>query len=82
MTTAAASGSEWLQPPPLAYKKWALHEQDYITDHVACGWYFNLDVKFCSFRWIGKYSNVFPPLQSLAKCLFRSSLVQSLRETF
>ena len=36
---AAASGSESVQPPPLAYKKWALQEQDHITDHVSCGEY-------------------------------------------
>jgi hypothetical protein len=26
-----------MQAPPLAYKKWALQEQESISDHVACG---------------------------------------------
>lgn len=34
---AAASGSEAMLAPPLAYKKWALQDQDVVTDHVACG---------------------------------------------
>ena len=35
--SAAASGSELMQPPPLAYKKWGIHDQDGIVDHVSCG---------------------------------------------
>ncbi|XP_076441806.1 rab3 GTPase-activating protein non-catalytic subunit-like [Babylonia areolata] len=35
---ATASGGEgYVQPPPLAYKKWALSDQDRITDLVSCG---------------------------------------------
>ncbi|XP_059162199.1 rab3 GTPase-activating protein non-catalytic subunit-like [Physella acuta] len=35
---ATASGTEnLLQPPPLAYKKWSLSEQEKICDYVACG---------------------------------------------
>jgi len=34
---AAASGSELVQPPPLAYKKWALLDQDSVADHISCG---------------------------------------------
>ncbi|XP_055995292.1 rab3 GTPase-activating protein non-catalytic subunit-like isoform X2 [Ostrea edulis] len=35
---ATASGSESvLQPPPLAYKKWALQEQEKILDLCSCG---------------------------------------------
>ncbi|GFO27488.1 Rab3 GTPase-activating protein non-catalytic subunit [Plakobranchus ocellatus] len=35
---ATASGNEnMLQPPPLAYKKWSLGEQDKVSDYVACG---------------------------------------------
>ncbi|RUS87661.1 hypothetical protein EGW08_004584 [Elysia chlorotica] len=35
---ATASGTEnMLQPPPLAYKKWSLGEQDKVSDYVACG---------------------------------------------
>ena len=36
--TATASGTEnMLQPPPLAYKKWSLGEQEKVSDYVACG---------------------------------------------
>ncbi|KAI0237109.1 Rab3 GTPase-activating protein non-catalytic subunit [Lamellibrachia satsuma] len=34
---AAASGSELMQPPPLAYKKWAFVDQERVIDHTACG---------------------------------------------
>ncbi|CAL1542170.1 unnamed protein product [Lymnaea stagnalis] len=35
---ATASGTEnLLQPPPLAYKKWSLGEQEKVCDYVACG---------------------------------------------
>lgn len=34
---AAASGSELMQPPPLAYKKWAFVDQDRVIDHTPCG---------------------------------------------
>jgi len=34
---AAASGSELLQPPPLAYKKWGLVDQEQIMDYTPCG---------------------------------------------
>lgn len=35
---AAASGSEsTLQPPPLAYKKWAIQEQEKVLDLCSCG---------------------------------------------
>ncbi|XP_075060377.1 rab3 GTPase-activating protein non-catalytic subunit [Mixophyes fleayi] len=34
---ATASGSENVQPPPLAYKKWGLQDTDTIVDHVSVG---------------------------------------------
>ncbi|XP_012937688.1 rab3 GTPase-activating protein non-catalytic subunit [Aplysia californica] len=35
---ATASGTEnLLQPPPLAYKKWSLGDQERVGDYVACG---------------------------------------------
>ncbi|XP_063775203.1 rab3 GTPase-activating protein non-catalytic subunit isoform X2 [Pseudophryne corroboree] len=34
---AAASGSENVQPPPLAYKKWGLQDTDTIVDHTSVG---------------------------------------------
>ncbi|XP_057715816.1 rab3 GTPase-activating protein non-catalytic subunit isoform X3 [Corythoichthys intestinalis] len=34
---AAAAGSEMIQPPPLAYKKWALQDMDNIVDHCSVG---------------------------------------------
>uniref|UniRef100_A0A8C5HU32 Rab3 GTPase-activating protein non-catalytic subunit n=1 Tax=Gouania willdenowi TaxID=441366 RepID=A0A8C5HU32_GOUWI len=34
---AAAAGSDVIQPPPLAYKKWALQEMDSIVDHSSVG---------------------------------------------
>uniref|UniRef100_A0A8C9ZJL8 RAB3 GTPase activating protein subunit 2 (non-catalytic) n=1 Tax=Sander lucioperca TaxID=283035 RepID=A0A8C9ZJL8_SANLU len=34
---AAAAGSDVIQPPPLAYKKWGLHDMDTIVDHCSVG---------------------------------------------
>ncbi|XP_005409325.1 PREDICTED: rab3 GTPase-activating protein non-catalytic subunit isoform X2 [Chinchilla lanigera] len=34
---AAASGTESIQPPPLAYKKWGLQDVDSIVDHASIG---------------------------------------------
>ncbi|KAL0969299.1 hypothetical protein UPYG_G00225230 [Umbra pygmaea] len=34
---AAAAGSEVVQPPPLAYKKWGLQDVDSIVDHCSVG---------------------------------------------
>ncbi|CAH1792515.1 unnamed protein product [Owenia fusiformis] len=34
---ATASGSDVIQPPPLAYKKWGLQGQEFIKDHISCG---------------------------------------------
>lgn len=35
---ATASGTEnLLQPPPLAYKKWSLGDQEKVSDYVSCG---------------------------------------------
>ncbi|XP_051578271.1 rab3 GTPase-activating protein non-catalytic subunit-like isoform X2 [Myxocyprinus asiaticus] len=34
---AAAAGSDVIQPPPLAYKKWGLQDMDTITDHCSLG---------------------------------------------
>uniref|UniRef100_A0AAZ3NRJ9 Rab3 GTPase-activating protein non-catalytic subunit n=1 Tax=Oncorhynchus tshawytscha TaxID=74940 RepID=A0AAZ3NRJ9_ONCTS len=34
---AAAAGSEVVQPPPLAYKKWGLQDMDAIVDHSSVG---------------------------------------------
>ncbi|XP_077477738.1 rab3 GTPase-activating protein non-catalytic subunit isoform X2 [Stigmatopora argus] len=34
---ATAAGSEVIQPPPLAYKKWALQDMDIIVDHCSVG---------------------------------------------
>lgn len=41
---AAAAGSDVIQPPPLAYKKWGLQEMDMIADHSSVGRFF-----FCLF---------------------------------
>ena len=35
--SAAASGNENVQPPPLAYKKWGLQDVDTIVDHASVG---------------------------------------------
>ncbi|KAL3048931.1 hypothetical protein OYC64_008417 [Pagothenia borchgrevinki] len=34
---AAAAGSDVIQPPPLAYKKWGLQDMDTIVDHCSVG---------------------------------------------
>lgn len=34
---AAAAGSDVIQPPPLAYKKWGLQDMDNIVDHCSVG---------------------------------------------
>ncbi|XP_077439917.1 rab3 GTPase-activating protein non-catalytic subunit [Vanacampus margaritifer] len=34
---ATAAGSDVIQPPPLAYKKWALQDMDTIVDHCSVG---------------------------------------------
>ncbi|XP_033966668.1 rab3 GTPase-activating protein non-catalytic subunit isoform X2 [Pseudochaenichthys georgianus] len=34
---AAAAGSDVIQPPPLAYKKWGLQDMDVIVDHCSVG---------------------------------------------
>ncbi|XP_058470844.1 rab3 GTPase-activating protein non-catalytic subunit isoform X2 [Solea solea] len=34
---AAAAGSDTIQPPPLAYKKWGLQDMDTIVDHSTVG---------------------------------------------
>ncbi|XP_036450138.1 rab3 GTPase-activating protein non-catalytic subunit isoform X2 [Colossoma macropomum] len=34
---AAAAGSDAVQPPPLAYKKWGLQDMDIIVDHSSVG---------------------------------------------
>nr|XP_046268193.1 rab3 GTPase-activating protein non-catalytic subunit isoform X2 [Scatophagus argus] len=34
---AAAAGSDVIQPPPLAYKKWGLQDMDIIVDHSSVG---------------------------------------------
>ncbi|KAF4084482.1 hypothetical protein AMELA_G00129110 [Ameiurus melas] len=34
---AAAAGSDVVQPPPLAYKKWGLQDMDTIVDHTSVG---------------------------------------------
>lgn len=34
---AAAAGSDAIQPPPLAYKKWGLQDMDAIVDHISVG---------------------------------------------
>lgn len=38
--SAAASGNENVQPPPLAYKKWGLQDVDTIVDHASVGKHF------------------------------------------
>lgn len=40
--SAAASGNENVQPPPLAYKKWGLQDVDTIVDHASIGKHFCL----------------------------------------
>lgn len=42
---AAASGSDNILPPPLAYKKWGLQQQDAIVDHISTGKSMNNIVK-------------------------------------
>lgn len=37
---AAAAGSDAIQPPPLAYKKWGLQDMDTIVDHSSVGMFF------------------------------------------
>ncbi|XP_033105383.1 rab3 GTPase-activating protein non-catalytic subunit-like [Anneissia japonica] len=37
LARAHASGTDAIQPPPLAYKKWGLQNQDVIEDQVSCG---------------------------------------------
>ncbi|XP_030854258.1 rab3 GTPase-activating protein non-catalytic subunit isoform X1 [Strongylocentrotus purpuratus] len=37
LAKAAASGSDNILPPPLAYKKWGLQQQDAIVDHISTG---------------------------------------------
>lgn len=34
---AAAAGSDVIQPPPLAYKKWGLQDMETIVDHSSVG---------------------------------------------
>ncbi len=34
---ATAAGSDAIQPPPLAYKKWGLQDMDTIVDHSSVG---------------------------------------------
>ncbi|KAI4883030.1 hypothetical protein NFI96_012495 [Prochilodus magdalenae] len=36
-TLTAAAGSDVVQPPPLAYKKWGLQDMDIIVDHGSVG---------------------------------------------
>lgn len=36
-SSAAASGNENVQPPPLAYKKWGLQDVEHIVDHASVG---------------------------------------------
>lgn len=42
LLSAAASGNENVQPPPLAYKKWGLQDVDTIVDHASIGKHFCL----------------------------------------
>lgn len=35
--SAAAAGSDVIQPPPLAYKKWGLQDMDTIVDYASVG---------------------------------------------
>lgn len=46
LLSAAASGNENVQPPPLAYKKWGLQDVDTIVDHASIGKYFCLISRF------------------------------------
>lgn len=34
---AAAAGSDAIQPPPLAYKKWGLQDVEAVVDHSSVG---------------------------------------------
>ena len=38
---ATASGSEHIEAPPLAYKKWNLQDQEAVSNHVSCGKFIN-----------------------------------------
>ncbi|XP_077997216.1 rab3 GTPase-activating protein non-catalytic subunit-like [Glandiceps talaboti] len=37
LARAAASGTDVIQPPPLAYKKWSLQDQERKNDHISVG---------------------------------------------
>ena len=49
---ATASGADFMQPPPLAYKKWALYEHEFVSDQASAGRF--LAAINCSFV---KYKN-------------------------
>ncbi|XP_031697159.1 rab3 GTPase-activating protein non-catalytic subunit-like [Anarrhichthys ocellatus] len=51
---ATAAGSDVIQPPPLAYKKWGLQDMDTIVDHSSVGkrLFFKQSNYFCSYRWL------------------------------
>uniref|UniRef100_A0A8C8CSJ5 Rab3 GTPase-activating protein non-catalytic subunit n=1 Tax=Oncorhynchus tshawytscha TaxID=74940 RepID=A0A8C8CSJ5_ONCTS len=46
---AAAAGSEVVQPPPLAYKKWGLQDMDAIVDHSSVGGWTGSIMTLCVF---------------------------------
>lgn len=52
---AAAAGSDVIQPPPLAYKKWGLQDMDAIVDHCSVGkkyiWIITYDILIGVFGW-------------------------------
>lgn len=37
VSLAAAAGSDVIQPPPLAYKKWGLQDMESVVDHSSVG---------------------------------------------
>ena len=57
---ATASKSELLQPPPLAYKKWALLEHDSVADHVACGELNSIYINPFNARYVYRYMHFNP----------------------
>lgn len=53
---AAAAGSDVIQPPPLAYKKWGLQDMDTVVDHssvgVFCFVFFLFQINYSLFEFV------------------------------
>lgn len=55
---AAAAGSDVIQPPPLAYKKWGLQEMDMIADHSSVGRFFSFVLNYFPTFWVRDLTGV------------------------